>query len=191
MDEDDCEALAQRVIDESGLDDRPNADPRILAVGWAGLELAPDPPPCKPHLADGVIHYPAGAPLSAVGYFVAHELGHDILRWAGERHLDRAHEERCASRIASALLLPRRAFLRDLEALAWDLDALRTLWPLTSVWILARRTHELGVGAAALFSPSGRCRKRLGALTNEARRYDRDGESIMVSRRDVRSHIER
>lgn len=45
------------------------------AVGWAELKLAPEAH-CKPHLADGVIHYPAGAPLSAVGYFVAHELGH-------------------------------------------------------------------------------------------------------------------
>jgi hypothetical protein len=186
--EDDCEALAQRVIDESGLDDRPNADPRILATAWAELELRPEPH-CKPHIADGVIHYPAGAELSAVGYFVAHEMGHDILRWAGER-LPYEEEERAASRIGSALLLPRRAFLRDLDAHAWDLAALRDLWPLASLWVLARRTHELRVGAAALFSPSGRCRKRLGALTREAQTFADGSETVMISRRGVIARTE-
>lgn len=160
MTDDDCEALALEVSRECGLDDRPDADPCVIAVAWAGLELRPEPH-SKPHLADGVIVYPAGAPPESVAYFVAHELGHDVLRWAGAR-LDRVHEERAASRIGSALLLPRRAFLRDVRATGADLRALRSMWPLATAWVLARRVCEVMPASAAMFAPSGRCTRRAG-----------------------------
>lgn len=152
--EDDCEALALGVIRETGLDDRPHADPRIIAVAWAGLELRPEPF-ARPHIADGVIVVPAGISDVAEAYFVGHELGHEILRWSGYR-LGREDEERAASRVASALLLPARSFRRDLRA-GCDIAQLRQLWPLASPWTIARRIVELHPSrSVAMFAASGR-----------------------------------
>jgi hypothetical protein len=171
--EDDCEQLALEAHRESGLDDRPFADPCVMAVSWAGLRLRPEPHG-RPHIADGVIVYPASASPPAVAYFVAHELGHDLLRWAGAK-LDAGAEERAASRIGSALMLPRRGFLRDLHATGGDLGALRLLWPLATPWVLARRATEVLPASAAVFAASGRCLRRVGAAAlslDDAREVD-------------------
>lgn len=179
MTEDDCEALALEVSRESGLDDRPDADPCVIAACWAGLELRPEPG-AKARLADGVIVYPAGAPPESVAYFVAHELGHDVLQWAGVR-LDRAAEERAASRIGSAILLPRRPFLRDLRMTSRSVAAMRALWPLATPWVIARRMCEVAGASAATFAASGRCLRRAGPLAVSTQQaVDVEGHLIAV-----------
>ncbi len=52
-------------------------------------------------------------------------------------------EEIAASRGSCALLLPRRAFLRDVRRYGVDLVELGALWDLASPWVLARRIAEL------------------------------------------------
>jgi hypothetical protein len=133
----ECEGIAQAALDESGLGDRPYADPRILAVAWGRLRLRPVHG-ARPHLDGDVIVYPASAPERAQAYYIGHELGHAMVRWAGLR-LDRDAEERAASYIACAILLPRRPLLRD--ALA-QID-LAAAWPLATPRILRRRLIEV------------------------------------------------
>jgi hypothetical protein len=143
----EIEGLARTTSAESGLDDRPRCDPRTLAVNYCGLTLAPWGR-TRARLAGGVIWYPAAATEDAQAYLVAHEVGHDLIEYAGMR-MDREAEEIAASRIGCALLLPHRAYLRDVRANGWDVPALQALWPLASAWIHARRIAELCEGAVA------------------------------------------
>lgn len=139
MGEDEAEDIARQHIAESGLDDRPRCDPRVFAASYLGLRLASWGRRSAALVGD-VVWYPAWAPDDAQAYFVAHECGHELVR--GER-LEGAHLERACSRVGVALILPRRAFLRDVRAVGRDLDALRALWPLASRVVIARRLHEL------------------------------------------------
>jgi hypothetical protein len=143
---DEAEEIAWEASRESGLDDRPKCDPRTMAVSYCLLSLAPWRG-TKPRFQDGVIWYDADAPESAQAYYVAHEVGHDLIAWAGYE-LERAVEERAASRIGCALLLPKRAYRRDLGAHGWDLPALVSMWPLAAPWIHARRIAEVAFGGA-------------------------------------------
>lgn len=153
----EAESVAQYAIDESGLDDRPRCDPSVMAAAYCGLVLAPWPR-VGARLVDGVLWYPSDEPPDAVAYYIAHEVGHDLLAHAGY-HLDPCTEERAASRIAAALLLPRRAYLRDLRAYGWDLQTLAQLWPLASPWVHARRISEVAMGGAiaSRWDTRGRC----------------------------------
>lgn len=139
MGEDEAEDVARQHIAESGLDDRPRCDPRVFAASYLGLRLAPIRG-SRPRLVDGVIWYPSEVSEDAQAYLVAHECGHELVR--AER-LEGEHLERVCSRVGVALLLPRRAFLRDLRAHGPDLAALRALWPLASEWVIARRIAEV------------------------------------------------
>lgn len=141
VDEDEAEEVARQVSEETGLDDRPRCDPRVIAAGYLDLELLPWPN-TPPRLVEGVIWYPSNAPRDAQAYFIAHECGHELVR---TERLEGAQLERVCSRIGCALLLPRRAFLRDVRALGADLDQLHELWPLASRWVIARRLEELGL----------------------------------------------
>lgn len=138
---DETEHIAETASNESGLTDRPRADPRTMAVSYCGLRLAPWVK-ARPKLVDGVIWYPANAAEASIAWYCGHEVGHDLLDYAGVR-LRGARLERAASRIGVAVTLPRRAYLRDVAAEGWNLDALTTLWPLASRWVHARRIVDL------------------------------------------------
>ncbi len=138
---DEAEALAEGASQESGLDDRPNADPSVLAVAYLDLRLVPHRRRGS-RLEDGRIFYPARASLTDAAYFIAHECGHWLARDARMR-LTRAEEEAVASRIGCALLLPRRAFLRDVRATGGNVAQLVALWPLVTPTIVRRRIDEL------------------------------------------------
>ena len=156
---DDAEAIAWRASSESGLDDRPDCDPCVLAAAYLEMELAPVQG-ATPHINGRRIIYPAGEPPDAVAYYVGHEVGHVLVReeYPG---LDGEVEEQAASRVGVALVLPRRAYLRDLGTVGWDLDALRLLWPLASLWIHARRIAEVTSGAIASRWTRTRCVDRV------------------------------
>lgn len=137
----EAEAIAAQASSESGLDDRPHADPLVLAAAYLQLRLMPRRGRCS-RLLDGVIVYPAHADEQARAYFVAHECGHFLVRDVGLRVAEH-EEEMLASRIGCALILPRRAFLRDARRCDEDVDQLRALWPLATAKIIRRRLAEL------------------------------------------------
>lgn len=167
MGHDDCEALAQQASEDSGLSDRPDADPAVMAVGYCGLRLVP----ChgsRARLVEDRLYYPAHVDPQHRAYLQAHEVGHDIIRYAGWR-LDRPTEELCASRIGCAILLPRRAFVRDMRDIGADLPALAALWTLATPWVIARRMAEVRHGSVAA-RRRGRATETAGA--GDAARLD-------------------
>lgn len=164
--------------DESGLDDRPRCDPRVMAASYLGLRLAPWPG-AHPRLVRGVLWYPSDTTEDAQAYFVAHEVGHALL--GSEHGLDGDALERAASRVGSGILLPRRAYMRDLSAVGWDLDALAALWPLASRWVHARRITELVEGTTAIRYLRGSVVSRIGLAHNPSRRVEwSDGDESIV-----------
>lgn len=142
------ETIAARATTESGLDDRPRCDPRVMAAGYLGLALLPWPR-TPPRLVGGVIWYPSDAPPQAQAYVVAHECGHELARLDAPEVPRGAFLEALCSRIGRALLLPRRAFLRDVTVTGGDLYHLAALWPLCAPEVIAARVSELLGRAAA------------------------------------------
>jgi Zn-dependent peptidase ImmA (M78 family) len=137
----EAEAIARAASEESGLDDRPNADPLVLAVCYLELRLVPRRGRHSRLVEDRIV-YPATASEQQAAYFVAHECGHWLARDTRMR-LTIEEEEAVASRAGCALLLPRRAFLRDADACGDDVRALVALWPLVTPTIVRRRLAEL------------------------------------------------
>lgn len=136
-----AEGIAAGVSSASGLDDRPNCDPAVIAVAYLDLHLVPQRGRGS-RLDRDRIFYPARASACDAAYFIAHELGHWLARDA-RMQLSRPEEEVVASRIGCALLLPRIAFLRDARATGGDVEQLVRLWPLTTPTIVRRRIAEL------------------------------------------------
>jgi hypothetical protein len=141
MTEDDAEALAWSACSESGLDDRPNCDPLVFAVGALDLILVPMAR-VEAHIVGRRLYYRSDDTAEGIAYCVSHECGH-VLALDAWPHLDAETEELVASRIGVGLLLPRPRYRRDLHAHGWSLDVLRELWPLASPWIHARRIAEV------------------------------------------------
>lgn len=138
---DDAEDLAAEATRKSGLDDRPIANPCVLAVCYLELRLIPRRRG-GPRLEPGRIIYPADATEKARAFFVAHEAFHELIRRARWR-CSKDEEEIAASRGGCALQLPRAPFLRDVRKEGVDLDRLCSLWTLTTPWVVARRIAEL------------------------------------------------
>ena len=177
MGPEECEGIAQSILDDAGVDDQ-RSDPAVLAVAWACLQLCPEPG-AKPHIRDGEIVYPASASVDATAFFIGHELAHDALAYYGVR-LEREEEERAASRIACCLILPRRAFSRSSLRCDHNIATLRELWPRASPWIIARRIAELfDDSTAAQWSRSMRCKRRVGpSRTREEREQIASGRAL-------------
>lgn len=139
--DDEAEAIAAEASAESGLDDRPHCDPLVLAVCYLGLRLVPRRGRGSRLVEDRIL-YPASASEHDAAYFVAHECGHALVRLARLR-LSHELEERAASRVGCALLLPRRSFARDVRATAGDVRSLAALWCLATPTIIRRRMAEV------------------------------------------------
>ena len=138
-----AESIATEASEDSGLDDRPHADPAVLAVAYLGLRLVPSRT-VGPCLIEDRIYYPRHACETAGAWDLAHETGHFLARQARAR-LTPDEEELVASRIGCALLLPRRAFLRDVTATRADPCKLVELWPLVTLTIVRRRLDEVAL----------------------------------------------
>jgi hypothetical protein len=136
-----AEAIAAEASEGSGLDDRPRADPSVLAVAYLGLRLVPS---SRLHacLIEDRVYYPARASERDASYWIAHEVGHYLAREA-KTPLTFDEEEIVASRIGCALILPRRAFLRDVRDGVRVVADLVALWPLATPRIVRRRLVEL------------------------------------------------
>jgi hypothetical protein len=156
---DDAELIAWEACRESNLDDRPRCDPLVMAACYLQLRLCPVPR-AEPRIVGDRLIYPGDAEPTAIAYFVGHEVGHELALDAG---VPPHSEERLASRIGVAVLLPRVRYRRDLHQVGWDLDALGEMWPLASPWVHARRIAEITVdgAVASRWSRSGQCRDRI------------------------------
>ena len=155
----DAEDLAAHASAESGLDDRPHADPAVMAVCYCKLRLVPHRRR-DARLVEDRLYFPRGAPPQERAFLQAHEVFHDLVRDERARaprlwRISAAEEETVASRGGCALLLPSRAFLRDVRVEGVDLERLGALWTLASPWVLARRVAELR-GAFAVRRRRGR-----------------------------------
>jgi hypothetical protein len=134
VDAEELERIASRISAQTGLDDRPLCDPYTIAraLGLTVRFVRGLPP----HTNGALIVIPSTAHEQAQAYFIAHEVGHFLLR--GEERCEEL--ERACSRVGVALMLPARPFARDL-AHGWS--TLQELWPLASRTVIRRRASEL------------------------------------------------
>jgi hypothetical protein len=110
------------------------------------------------------VHYDGRArPVRQHG-LVAHEVAHYLLRRHGEDD-----PEPAARYTAGALMLPRRAYDRDLRETAWDLHELRRRHPNASAELCARRIAELRDAVVTILD-AGKVRARVGSPWSSAPR---------------------
>lgn len=106
-------------------------------------------------LHGGAIYVSRRISIRLLHFAVAHELGH----WAQLRDGLRDSEEG-ADFLAGALLVPRRALVRELRA-GWDLDALRRTHIHAPASTIAARVAHLREATAAVYDGT-RLRRRVG-----------------------------
>lgn len=130
------EATARDLLDVTGLDSPPQDAFRLAHA--CGLTLVPGGG-AGGSLDGDTLTYPARARSTRQHGVIAHEVGHWLLARGGED----ARTETGASYVGGALMLPRRAFDRDLASTAWGFEKLRRKHPNASAEMLARRITQL------------------------------------------------
>lgn len=144
MDRGELEGRAESVLSDRGMD-----DPPVDALDLADLlELTIEYVPGNGARIDGsVIKLGTRTPERRVHFVVAHEIAHHILALLGPLN-DEAH----ANYLGAALLVPRRALIRLLRRVGWDLDTLRCVHVNASAELLARRVIDVRPeGSMALY----------------------------------------
>lgn len=139
-----AEMLAARAHSESTLNDRPDLDTRVLAVGYLGCSLAPrdlKPGTAYVILDENRIHFSVRETAPWLNWIIGHESGHVMVR-AERWQLGRDNEEAVADRFADAVTLPRRPFLRDVREVGRDVERLAALWTVPAE-VVARRLEQL------------------------------------------------
>ncbi len=76
---DDAEDLAAHTSQASGADDRPHADPGVIAVGYCELRLTPGDGRGARLVGDRIV-YPRAASPQAAAFWQGHELFHFLIR---------------------------------------------------------------------------------------------------------------
>lgn len=114
-------------------------------------------------LMGDTIFVPRKVRLSRLQWLVAHELGHWALRRAGEDDSD----ERSASYVGGAVLVPRRDLSRSLRQ-GWDLDELRRQHPYAPAHAIAVRVAQVREAGVAVYD-QGRLRRRWGPTVEKER----------------------
>ncbi len=148
------EGIAGDILGETGCDDPP-VDAFVLA-GCCSLKVYPWARDYA-QLDGNVIHYPAkGRPVRQHG-LIAHEVGHWALKRARARN-----SEPGARYLAGALMLPRRAFDRDLRTIGWDLAPLRARHVNASAEMIARRITQLRDAVATIID-NGKVSRRVAS----------------------------
>lgn len=153
------EGIALDVLDEAGADAPVSAFALAAACGLE-VRLAPL---ARARMAHGVIEVSAAARPRRQHGLVAHELGH----WALER-AEEPDTEPGARYLAGALMLPRRAFDRDLTDTGWDLAELQARHPNASAEMIARRVTTLRDAVASIWD-GGRFTARVASAWLEER----------------------
>lgn len=149
------EGVALDVLEATGFE-RPPVDALELA-GACGFDVRPGERLLRARRVGDLIEVNVKLRSVALHGAVAHELGHVALERAGEDD-----SEDGARYLAGALMLPRRAFDRDLRTTAWDLEELRRRHPNASAEMIARRVVQLRDGVASIWD-QGRCRARVAS----------------------------
>lgn len=149
------EGIAADVLASTGCDDPP-VDAIELAE-LCGLEVAHVPHVPGGRLVGRRIEVNPKLRLVRLHGTVAHELAHDLLERAKEENTEPA-----ARYLAGALMLPRRAFLRDMGQTQWSLVLLRERHPNASAEMIARRIVSLRDAVASIWD-EGRCRVRVAS----------------------------
>lgn len=106
-------------------------------------------------MRDGTIWLPARARPVRVARIAAHELGHFLLRRAGQDDRD----EEAAEYVGLALLLPRRPFEIARDASGWDLFDLQARFPHAALSALAERLVHLSPAYASVWDEAGLTRR--------------------------------
>ncbi len=154
MDWEDCEGLANDVLDSCGIP--VPVDPWMVA--WAlGLEVRTGPASLKAGclIGDRIFVNPRDR-LERQGFTVAHECAHYLCDLEGIPHASQT--ERVCDALASCLLLPRIDFTRDTRRTGGCLFALKALHPWASHEALVRRLVSIMPGVAWVWdceTPSG------------------------------------
>lgn len=160
------EAVARDALETTTYDDPPQ-DAFVLARA-CGLALVPGGKSAG-SLDGDVLVYPSRARLVRQHGVIAHELGHWLLRRA-----DEPDSEVGASYVGGALMLPRRAFDKDLRT-TWNINDLRAKHPNASAEMIARRITQLRDAVATVMddrnekrivSPHLEDDRRLGRMTD-------------------------
>lgn len=144
------EGLVEAVQRETGADDPPMDAFELAAV--CGLKLVPWRREHGGLLGDE-IRFPATARPTRQHGVISHEIGHWLLRWSGE-----TDSEPAARYMSGALMLPRRAFDRDLRE-TWDVGELRERHVNASAEMIAVRICQLRDAVASIFD-EGKLRAR-------------------------------
>lgn len=139
----DLEELARELLEASDLSSP--VDPELIAIDL-GLTVLDGGPGCAGFLVGETILVDEALRLERRAFTVAHELAHYVLR---ERGLP--DPEHAANYLASAVLLPRDDFDRDLKRLGWDLIALCARHRFASFEAVARRIVALRGARAFVF----------------------------------------
>lgn len=152
----ELEGLADWVLDYVGLDEPP--------VDAFDLHELLDLPPLRWAPGSGgrcdaadQITVGTSTPIRRLHSVIAHECAHSLLRRFRMRN-----DERNASYLGAALLVPRRALDRQLRT-GWNLEALRACHINASAELLARRVRDVRRHASVAIYDRGTLRQRFGA----------------------------
>lgn len=143
----DLEELARQALERTNLPTPIDADALAYKLG---LEVRDGGPGCEGLLIGSLIFVDERMRPERRAFAIAHELGHHLLRGAGLETPGR-NDERGANYLASALLLPRTDFERDLRRARWDLLQLHAWHRQASFEAIARRIVALREARAFIF----------------------------------------
>lgn len=143
----ELEEIARGALEQTDLG--PPVDPDILAHRLQ-LEVMDGGAGCEGLLIGRWIFVDEAMRPERRAFAIAHEIGHHLLRRHGLEVPGR-NDERGADYLASALLLPRDDFERDLRRLGWDLIALHARHRHASFEAIARRIVALRDARAFVF----------------------------------------
>lgn len=146
------EGIAADILSETGCD-APPVDAFELA-DCLGVEVRASGTG-RAYRRGSAVYVPVRARRERQHGTLAHELGHVCLEQAGE-----PDSEDGARYLSGALMLPRRAFERDLAETSWDLRSLRARHTNASAEMIARRIVNLNDAVATIFD-QGKVRTRI------------------------------
>lgn len=147
------EGIASDVLDESGCDAPVSA---YELAACCGLEVRLRRI-ARARLTGDVIEVSSTARPQRQHGLIAHELGHWSLQRAGADDTEDG-----ARYLSGALMLPRRAFDRDLRETSWSIEELQRRHPNASAELIARRIVSLRDAVVSIWD-EGRCTARVAS----------------------------
>lgn len=143
----ELEEVARSALERANLRTPIDADALAYKLG---LEVRDGGRDCEGLLIGSLIFVDEEMRHERRAFAIAHEIGHHLLRAAGLETPPR-NDEHAANYLASALLLPRQDFERDLRRARWDLIQLHAWHRQASFEAIARRIVALREARAFIF----------------------------------------